>query len=219
MSFLLVLAMLLAASMPMLAYADLANLPLDGGNNGVINVEQMANLMVSNNKIEAGQGLEITANDLDIDILKSIYLNLSNFTDSTSLRVYWKTDAIASYSKENSYVFKTEKTPEEKKDDESYDKVYDLVLKGIDSFTGTLKGLRFEAEGATEGYMQIKELRLLPTLRQQMYYAGSIDSLKILDDKKTVELKGSLNGEYVSDSGKIKLYELAIWEKGASGRV
>lgn len=147
---------------------------------------------------------------LDIDILKTLYFHAANKTDSKELKVSWTTAASPEWSDDKSYIFVVE--PSEKA------KVYDLVLNGIESFFGTLTALKIEPVGATKGSYEVTELRILPTLKQQMYYMGSVDSVKITEDKQNIKINGKVSPDILADGGVIKLYQLGIWENGIDGK-
>ncbi|MBQ2945710.1 MAG: hypothetical protein IJD95_04010 [Clostridia bacterium] len=147
---------------------------------------------------------------LDINILKTLYFHAANKTDSDKLKVSWTTEASPDWSDDKSFIFTVEKSDTAK--------VYDLVLNGIESFSGVLTALKLEPVGATSGSYEVTELRILPTLKTQMYYKGSVDSVRITDDKQSIKITGTVSSDITEAGGKIKLYQLGIWENGIEGK-
>ncbi len=169
-----------------------------------------ANLEESAFTINAGTPYIEEGLSLDINILKTLYFHAANKTDSKELKVSWTTADSPEWSDDKSYVFIIE--PSETA------KVYDLVLNGVSTFTGTLTALKIEAVNATSGSYEVTELRILPTLKSQMYYKGSVDVIKITDDKENIKISGTVSPDVLGEGGVIKLYQLGIWENTIEGK-
>ena len=160
--------------------------------------------------VAAGEAYELSGLTLDAEILKTVYLDAENATDSDKLKISWTTEASPAWDDEKSFVFTVEKG----------DKfvVNDLVLAGAPSFGGVVTAVKLEMQGAASGTLEVAEMRFLPTLRQRMYYGGKVEPLTITDDKQYIKIAGKVNTDVFSEGGEVRLYRLGIWENGIEGK-